>query len=96
LEFGIDREFLNLLAKLLVRIYPLLGYFDGFQPVFSHHRVVPKSRSGGPCFYILDSSNFGIEVKETSSTPQGVPEGLLGVLVAWHEGRDQSSANYPS
>jgi hypothetical protein len=44
--------------------------------------LIPETGSRRAGFYILDFGNLGFDVKETSSTPQGVPEGLLGVRIA--------------
>jgi hypothetical protein len=85
-----------LFMELLIGLNPLFGDFDRFQPIFGRYRVVPESWGGGSGLYILDSSNLGIEVKETSSTPQGVPEGLLGVLVSCDEGSFERAPLNPS
>lgn len=82
--------------ELLIGLNPLFGDFDRFQPIFGRYRVVPESWGGGSGLYIFDSSNLRIEVKETSSTPQGVPEGLLGVLVSYDEGSFEETPLNPS
>jgi hypothetical protein len=66
----------------LVGVNPLFGDFDGLEPLLCLFRLIPKTGGRGTSFYILDFGNLGFDVKETSSAPQGAPEGLLGVRIA--------------
>lgn len=82
LKFVINTEFFDFFGQLLVGLHPLFGYFDGLEPLLRLVGLIPETGSRRAGFYILDFGNLGFDVKETSSTPLGVPEGLLGVRIA--------------
>ena len=82
LKFVINTEFFDFFGQLLVGLHPLFGYFDRLEPLLRLVGLIPETGCRGAGFYILDFGNLGFDVKETSSTPLGVPEGLLGVRIA--------------
>ena len=65
-------------AQVIV-VYPLFFGTQVFYYYFGFFGIVPKVRSKSFFFFVGDFNQFGINVKDTSSTHQGAPQYLLFV-----------------